>query len=298
MGEVTELATKRGRVRTIGLILGVVAAAILVVLWLSAFSVGEWQQALVLQFGKHIRTVTEPGLHYKVPFTQNVVYLDKRLLEYDAAPKELITRDKQQLVVDNFSRWRIVDPLKFYQSVRNEAGAQSRLDDIIYSNLRETLGRHTFRDVLSGDRELLMRELTEVCDKKAAAYGIQIVDVRIKRTDLPEKNEQNVYNRMRTERERQAKKFRAEGGEEARKIRALADKEARIIEAEAKKSADIINGEGDAKALSIFAKAYNQDPDFFSFTRTLEAYGKAMQEPVTLILPAESEFFRYLKEPK
>ncbi len=299
MAEVTELASRRKRTgRRAGLLLGALAAALLFALWLCAFSVGEWQQALVLQFGKHIRTISEPGLNFKVPFTQNVVYLDKRILEYDAAPKELITKDKQQLVVDNFSRWRIVDPLKYYQSVRTESGAQSRLDDIIYSNLREALGRHTFREIVSGDREAMMKALTKQCNDRAAAYGIEVVDVRIKRTDLPEKNERNVYNRMRTERERQAKKFRAEGEEEARKIRASADKEVQIIEAEASKQANIIRGEGDARALAIFAEAYNQDPDFFDFTRTLEAYREALQAPVTLVLPAESEFFRYLSQGK
>ncbi len=181
----------------------------------ATFQVGEWQQAIVLQFGRPMRTITEPGLYFKTPLAQNVIFFEKRLLEYDASPKELITQDKQQLVVDNFSRWRIVDPLLFYKTVITVGGAQSRLDDIIYSNLRQATGRMTLRDVVSGDRAAFMSSVTENSDKRARTYGIEVIDVRIKRTELPEKNELNVFNRMRTERQRQAKKFRAEGEEES-----------------------------------------------------------------------------------
>jgi len=216
----------------------------LVAAWnLALFQVPQWMQAIVVQLGDPVRTVQEPGLYLKLPFIQNVIYFDKRLLDYDASPKELLTKDKQQLVIDNYVRWRIRDPLQYYRTLRSESGAQSRLDDVVYSNLRETLGRHTLRDVVSERRAELMQEVTTKSDAKAREYGIEIVDVRIKRADLPEKNELNVFNRMRTERERLAKKFRAEGDEEARKIRSEADKQVQILLADARQQAEIKRGE-------------------------------------------------------
>lgn len=271
------------------------AATLAVAYWLACFQVGEWQQTIVLQFGKPVRSILEPGLYFKTPFAQNVVYLDKRLLEYDAAPKELITQDKQQLVVDNFSRWRIVDPLTFYQTMLNEAGAQSRLDDIIYSNLREAIGRTTLQHVVSGDRVALMQGVTDGSNEKAAAFGVEVVDVRIKRTELPEKNEQNIFSRMRTERERQAKKFRAEGEEESRKIRSQAEKSRQVILAEAGRAAEVIRGEADAKATDVYAAAYQRDPEFYRFMRTLEVYRTAFKERTTMVLDPRSEFLRLLE---
>jgi membrane protease subunit HflC len=266
-----------------------------VAVWnLALFRVPEWMQAVVVQLGEPVRTVQEPGLYVKVPFIQQVLYFDKRLLEYDASPKELLTKDKQQMVVDNYSRWRIRDPLQFYRSVRSEAGAQSRLDDIVYSNVREILGRHTLRDVVSEQRAQLMEDVTARSDRKAREYGIEVVDVRIKRADLPEKNEQNVFSRMRTERERQAKKFRAEGDEESRKIRSQADKEVQIILADARQKSEIIRGEADAQAVKIFAEAYGRDPEFYGLVRTLEAYRKTIGDGTTVILSPESDFFRLL----
>jgi membrane protease subunit HflC len=274
-----------------------VLAGLAVAVWnLALFTVPQWMQAVVIQLGDPVRTVREPGLYAKIPLIQNVLYFDRRLLEYDAAPKELLTRDKQQLVVDNYSRWRILDPLQFYRTVRNENGAQSRLDDVVYSNLRETLGRHTLRDVVNEQRETLMAEVTKKSDKKAREFGIEIVDVRIKRADLPEKNELNVFNRMRTERERLAKKFRAEGDEEARKIRSQADKEVQILLADARQKTEITRGHGDAEAVRIFAEAYGRDPEFYEFQRTLEAYRKTIGADTTLILSPKSEFFRLLTE--
>jgi membrane protease subunit HflC len=275
----------------------VIAAALLVGAWnLAAYSVPQWMQAIVVQLGDPVRTVREPGLYWKIPFIQNVLYFDQRLLEYDASPRELLTKDKQQLVVDNYSRWRIRDPLQFYRTVRNEEGAQSRLDDIIYSNLRETLGRHTLREIVNEKRAQLMEQVTKRSDEKAREYGIEVVDVVIKRADLPEKNEQNVFNRMRTERERQAKKFRAEGDEEARKIRSESDKQVQILLAEARKRAEITRGEGDALAVKIFADAYGRDIEFYQLVRTLEAYRKSLGEGTTVILSPNSDFFRYLKQ--
>jgi membrane protease subunit HflC len=278
-------------VATVGVLAALVAA------WnLALFSVPQWMQAIVVQLGEPVRTLKEPGLYAKLPFIQNVLYFDKRLLDYDASPKELLTKDKQQLVVDNYVRWRIRDPLQYYRTLRSESGAQSRLDDVVYSNLRETLGRHTLRDVVSDRRAELMQEVTSRSDAKAREYGIEIVDVRIKRADLPEKNELNVFNRMRTERERLAKKFRAEGDEEARKIRSEADKQVQILLADARQQAEIKRGEGDALAVKIFADAYGRDPEFYELVRTLEAYRKTIGDGTTLILSPRSDFFRLLNE--
>ena len=274
-----------------------VLAAVLVVGWnLVVYTVPQWEQAIVVQLGEPVRTVQEPGLYFKLPLVQNVLYFDKRLLAYDAAPKEILTKDKQQLVVDNFSRWRIRDPLQFYRTVRDEAGAQSRLDDVIYSIVRENLGRHTLREIMNEQRTEVMAEVTKESDAKARDYGIEVADVRIKRADLPEKNELNVFNRMRTERERLAKKFRAEGDEEARKIRSESDKEVQILTAEARKQAEITRGQGDAQAVKIFADAYGRDPEFYQLVRTLEAYRNSITEGTTLILSPNSEFLRYLKQ--
>lgn len=272
--------------------------AVGVVYSLVCFRVGEWESAIVLQFGKPVRTVMEPGLNTKLPFIQNVVYFEKRMLEYDAAPRVLITTDKQQLVVDNFARWRIVEPLVFYKSVLTEAGAQSRLDDIIYSSIREAAAKRSLYEIVSGDREDLLASVTEEARAKAGGYGIEIIDVRIKRADLPEKNEQNVYRRMRTERERQAKKFRAEGEEESRKIRSRAAREREVLLADAKREAELLRGEGDAKAIKIYADAYERDPEFYAFQRTLEAYRKSLGEGTRIVLTPSSEFLSGLQSSK
>ena len=274
-----------------------VALGLLLGVWnLATYRVPQWMQAIVVQLGEPVRTVQEPGFYFKIPFIQNVLYFDKRLLDYDASPRELLTKDKQQLVVDNYSRWRIRDPLQFYRTVRSEAGAQLRLDDVIYSIVRENLGRHTLREIMNEKRTEVMTEVTKESDAKARDYGIEVADVRIKRADLPEKNELNVFNRMRTERERLAKKFRAEGDEEARKIRSESDKEVQILTAEARKQAEITRGQGDAHAVKIFADAYGRDPEFYQLVRTLEAYRNSITEGTTLILSPDSEFFRYLKQ--
>ena len=269
---------------------------LLVAVWnLAFFTVPTWMQAVVLQLGEPVRTVREPGLYMKIPFVQSVLYFDRRLLDYDASPKELLTRDKQQLVVDNYTRWKIIDPLKYYQAVRDEAGAQSRLDDIIYSNLRENFGRQTLLEILSTKREELMTDITHKSDEATRDYGIEVVDVRVKRADLPEKNEQNVFGRMRTERERLAKKYRAEGDEEARKITSGAERDVRVLLAEAQRDAEIARGQGDAEAVRIYADAYGRDPEFFSLTRTLDAYRRALPDSTSLVLSPDSDFLRFLK---
>jgi modulator of FtsH protease HflC len=272
------------------------AIGLLVAVWnLALFTVPQWMQAMVVQLGEPVRVVREPGLYWKIPFIQQVTYFDRRLLDYDASSKDILTIDKQQLSVDNYSRWRIADPLQFYRTVRDERGAQSRLDDIVYSDLRETLGRHTLREIVSDKRDQLMADVTARSAEKAKVYGIEVVDVRIKRADLPEKNEQTVFGRMRSERERQAKKFRAEGDEEARKIRSESDKQVQILLADATQQAEVIRGDGDANATRVFAEAYGRDPDFYAFQRTLEAYRSALTSGTTVILSPKSEFFRFLE---
>jgi modulator of FtsH protease HflC len=272
------------------------AIGLLVAVWnLALFTVPQWMQAMVVQLGEPVRVVREPGLYWKIPFIQQVTYFDRRLLDYDASSKDILTIDKQQLSVDNYSRWRIADPLQFYRTVRDERGAQSRLDDIVYSDVRETLGRHTLREIVSDKREALMTDVTARSAEKAKVYGIEVVDVRIKRADLPEKNEQTVFGRMRSERERQAKKFRAEGDEEARKIRSESDKDVQILLADAQQTGQVMRGTGDAQATHIFAEAYGRDPDFYAFQRTLDAYRTSLTSGTTLILSPKSEFFRFLE---
>jgi len=278
------------------IVIGGVAVLVWFVWTQATFQVDQWKQAIVLQLGEPVRTVREPGLYLKLPLVQNVLYFDKRLLDYAAEPKEVLTRDKQQLLVDNYSRWRIHDPLQFYRSVRDENYAQSRLDDIVYSNVLETLGRHSLRDIVSDQRAELMEQVTKRSDAKAREYGIEIVDVRVKRADLPEKNEQYVFDRMRTERERLARKYRAEGEEESRKIRSGSDKEVQILLADARQQAEIVRGEGDARAVEVFADAYGRDPEFYELLRTLEAYRKTIGEGTTVILSPHSEFFRFLNQ--
>ena len=280
-----------------GLITAVVIVAIgLFILGASPlFVVDVTQTAIVVELGKPKRTVTEPGLYVKVPFVQEVTYFDKRLLDYDSDAQDVITQDKKTLLLDNFAKWRIVDPLKVYQAFQSQRGALQRLHDIIYSELRVELGRHDLLEIVSMTRAQLMRVVTERANEKASAYGIEIQDVRIKRADLPEQNEKAVFARMQAERERQAKQYRAEGAEEAQKIRSDAEKDKEIILAEAYKESEELRGAGDAKAFRIYADAYRQDPRFFEFTRSMEAYKKSFNEKSTLVMSPDSEFFRFLK---
>ena len=269
-----------------------------IILNLSLFTVDEKQQAIILQFGKPIRTIQKPGLNAKIPFIQTVSYFEDRLLEYDAAPTEIVTKDKKNLVIDNYARWQITDPLAFMQAVRDENGAQLRLRDIVYSELRVELGRYDLIDIVSVHRDTIMEVVTEKCNEKSQKYGINIVDVRIKRADLPVENEKAVFQRMRAERIRQANQYRSEGAEEALKIRALTDKEKVIILADAYKIAETNRGEGDARALKIYADAFQKDPTFYRFLRTLEAYKKTLNNNTTIVLSTESEFFRLLESIK
>jgi len=260
------------------------------------FSLSETEQAVITQLGRPVRLVQTPGLHIKVPFLQQLTVFERRLLDYDSAPAPVITRDRKNLVVDNYAKWFIQDPLKFLQTVQNEAGAQARLDDILYSKVREQLGLHDLVEVIATERDAIMRAVTRSSHEAAAAYGIAVVDVRIKRADLPPENAQAVYGRMRTEREREAKRYRSEGQEEALKIRAETDKLRTIMLAEAYEKEQAIRGEGDAQAIRIYAEAFQQDADFYTFVRTLEAYRKSLKGKTTLLLPPHMEFLKYLRE--
>lgn len=282
--------------KIIALIFIVMVAAI--ILSGSVFTVDETKQVIVTQLGKYVRTVTEPGMDFKIPFLQSLNRFEKRVLEYDAAAAKVITSDKKHLVIDNYARWRIIDPLKFYQTVRNEHGAQGRLDDIVFSEIREEMARHTLTEIVSVNREAIMEKVHQQCNRKAKEYGIEIIDVRIKRADLPQEVAHSVYARMRAERQRIAKKYRSEGEEEAVKIRATTDKEKTILLAEAYRQAQKLKGEGDAAAIKIYADAFERDPEFYSFVGTLEAYKKALRKDTTLVLPSDSEFFEYLSSPR
>jgi membrane protease subunit HflC len=260
----------------------------------SLFIVDEKEQVLLTQLGKYVKTVPDPGLYLKIPFLQNIEKFENRVLEYDAAAAEILTSDKKKLVIDNYARWQIANPLKFYQTVRSEAGAQERLDDIIFSEIREELARHTLTEIVAENRNSLMQTVTAQCREKADEYGIDIIDVRIKRADLPSGVAHSVYARMKAERDRIAKKYRSEGEEEAVKIRALTDKEKTIMLAESYQLAEKLKGEGDAGAIKIYAEAFERDPEFYAFVKTLETYEKSLKKDTTIILPANSEFFKYL----
>ncbi len=281
-----------------GLITAVIAVTIgLFVLGASPlFVVDVTQNAIVVQLGAPVKNITEPGLYVKVPFIQEVTYFDKRLLDYDSDPQDVITQDKKTLLLDNFAKWRITDPLKVYQNFQSQRGALQRLHDIIYSELRVELGRHDLLEIVATGRADLMKIVTQRANEKASAYGIEIQDVRIKRADLPEQNEKAVFARMQAERERQAKQYRAEGAEEAQKIRSDAEKDREIILAQAYKEAEELRGAGDAKAFKVYADAYRQDPKFFEFTRSMEAYKKTFKDKSTVVMSPDSEFFRYLKQ--
>lgn len=274
----------------------VVLIVVLVLVGGSLYTVDETKQAIVLQLGKPVGGIKDPGLHVKIPFIQDVKFFERRLLDYDASPAEILTSDKKNLVVDNFAKWRIIDPLKFYKTVRNVAGALSRLDDIIFAEVRVELGRHIMADTISKSRTDIMTQVTERADKNAREYGITILDVRIKRADLPQENERAIFGRMRTERERQAKKYRSEGREAAIRLTSTADKERTIILAEAFRESQVLRGEGDAEAARIYAEAYGKDTEFYSFTRSLEAYRISLGSDSTMVLSGKDDFLKYIRK--
>ncbi|MDC2986892.1 protease modulator HflC [Candidatus Pelagibacter bacterium] len=260
----------------------------------SLFIVQEISQAIVLQFGDPKKIVTKAGLNFKLPFIQNVVYLDKRILNLDNDPEEVIAADQKRLIVDAFARFKIIDPLKFYISVGNERVARSRLSTIINSRIRGVLGTQELATLLSTDRARQMQIIQSQVNEEAKNFGITIVDVRIKRADLPPANSEAIYKRMQTEREREAKEFRAQGAEIAQKIRSTADKDVTVILAQANKKSEIMKGEGDGERNKIFANAFGRDPQFFAFYRAMQAYEKALIGGETsLVLSPDSEFFKF-----
>ena len=259
--------------------------------------VDETEQIVILQFGKPIRTITDPGLNWKFPAPfQTSDTFEKRLLEYDVPPEEILSRDNKSLIIDNYVRWKITDPLLFLKTVKAIPTAKTRLDDIVYSELRQELGTHDMVEIITENRELIMEKVTIASNEETRKFGIEIIDVRIRRVDLPQENESSIYARMEAERKRQANKFRSEGEEEAQKIRAATDRDKTVILAEAYKQAQKIRGEGEARALDIYATSFSKDPSFYEFQKTLETYEKIIDQKTTLVLPADSKLFKNLAQ--
>lgn len=287
--------------RRLASLLALVAAAAVALVWAGALGIGpvvitrEGEQKLVLQFGNPRLQLTEPGMALRIPLIEEVRAFDARLLYLNSEPQLIQTRDEERLVVDNYVMWRIADPLAFYRSFpTGRAGAEEQIDRAVRADVRDVIGRRTLNEVLTTRRVEIMETITRQSDEGLRDFGVQVLDVRINRTELPPGTEENVFARMRTERERLGRKYRAEGGEEARRIRAEADRDARVLVAEARRDSEILRGEGDARAARIYAEAYQGDADFYSFVRSLEAYRKTIGKGTTLVLPPDHEFFRIL----
>ncbi len=277
----------------------IVLLAVAAALMSALFTVNQTQQALVLQFGEPKRTIQEPGLAFKLPFIQDVEYYERRVLSLipqDA--EEVILADQKRLQVDAFARYRIADPLLFYQTVRNEFGARARLESIIDSSVRRVLGKETLASILTGERIEINGSIRDEVNNSVTALGIEIIDVRLRRADYPEATSQNIFNRMKSEREREAREFRATGEEEAQKIRADAEKTRTVIVAEAQRSAQELRGSGDSEAIRIYAESFGRDPEFFSFYRSMQAYRESMGEEsnTSMVISPNSSFFRFFKD--
>jgi membrane protease subunit HflC len=286
------------RLNVLGGVVAVIAVAVLIVVWSSLFNVYQTQQALVVRLGQPVRVVSDPGLHVKVPFIDTVINVDRRILDLEAPPQEVIASDQKRLVVDAFARYRIQDPLRFYQTLGSITGANSQLSILLNSALRRVLGEVTFTHVVRDQRAELMNRIQKLMDQEARSYGIQVVDVRIRRADLPEQNSQAVYQRMQTERQREAAEFRAQGAQRAQEIRSRADREVTVLVAEAQSKAEQIRGEGDAKRNQIFAEAFSKDPGFFAFYRSMQAYEAGLKSKDTrFLLKPDSNFFRFFADP-
>lgn len=278
-----------------GLVISLVILAVAFVIGSSAFfTVSETEQVLVRRFGEPKRVISEPGLNVKIPFIDTATYFDKRLLSFDGDSQEIPTVDQKQLIVDAFARYQIVDPLRFFQTVGTVVGMEARLPNVINSSLRQVLGDVPLSEILTKERSSLMRKSTKIATENAEEFGIEIVDVRMKRVDLPSENSQAVFRRMQTQREQEARKFRAEGDKESRTIRANADRQQRIILAEARKQAEILRGEGDAQAQAIYNNAYTKDREFFDFWRSMQAMERGLgSDSTTYVGPPSGDFFRY-----
>lgn len=278
--------------------------ALLVVVILAALAmpqifyfVDETDQVVITQFRRPVRTVTAPGLHIKIPFIQAVNRFEKRILRSDPEPTEYLTLDKKRVIVNHVSRWRIVEPLAFLERIRTEGAALSRLDDIIFSQLRAELAKHELEEIIDERRESIMEDVTVATQERLSPFGIEIVDVRIKRADLPEEVHASVFNRMVAERQRIAKRYRSQGEEESRKIRGDTDREQQIILAEAYEKAQDLQGQGDARAAAIYADAFGRDPEFYNYVRSLEAYRAVLDDRTLLILPSNTSLLQYLRSP-
>lgn len=286
------------RTNFIGGIAAILIIAALFVAYSSLFTVYQTQQALVLRLGQPVHVINEPGLHVKLPFIDNVIAIDKRILDLEAPAQEVIASDQKRLVVDAFARYRIKDPLRFYQTLGSIQGANSQLAILMNSALRRVLGEATFIHVVRDQRADLMLRIRDLVDREATGYGIQVVDIRIRRADLPEQNSQAVYQRMQTERQREAAEFRAQGAQRAQEIRSRADREVTVLVAEATSQSEQIRGEGDSIRNQIFADAFNKDADFFTFYRSMQAYESALKSTDTrLVLKPDTNFFRYFNDP-
>jgi membrane protease subunit HflC len=282
----------------IGGIAGILLIAALIVSYSSLFTVYQTQQALVVRLGKVVRVVDEPGLNVKLPFIDNVIDIDKRILDLEAPAQEVIASDQKRLVVDAFARYRIKDPLRFFQTLGSKPAADSQLNILLNSALRRVLGESTFIQVVRDERAELMARIRDLINHEAASYGIEVVDARIRRADLPEQNSQAVYQRMQTARQREAAEYRAQGLQQAQEIRSKADREVTVLVADATSKSEQIRGEGDATRNKIFADAFNKDPDFFSFYRSMQAYENGLKPNDTrLVLNPDSNFFRYFNNP-
>jgi len=266
-------------------------------LYSTFFIIKETHQAIVLQFGSPKKIYKDAGLHYKIPFIQNVQLIDRRVLEIDAPPEEIIASDQKRVIIDAFAKYIITDPLKFAITVGNERVANSRLGTIINARIRGVVGKDPLESLLSSNRNKIMQQITQQVAEEASDFGMKVIDVRIKRADLPVANSEAIFKRMQTERSREAKEFRAEGAELAQEIKAKADKDVAIILAEAKKKSQILRGEGDGQRNKIFADAFGRDPEFFSFYRAMQSYEKSLQSGQTsLVLSPDSDFFKYFGE--
>ena len=261
------------------------------------YFVDETDQVVITQFRRPVRTVTAPGLHIKIPFIQAVNRFEKRILRSDPDPTEYLTLDKKRVIVNHVSRWRIVEPLQFLERIRTEGAALSRLDDIIFSQLRAELAKHELEEIIDERRETIMESVTAATQERLSPFGIEIVDVRIKRADLPEEVHASVFNRMVAERQRIAKRYRSQGEEESRKIRGDTDREQQIILAEAYEKAQDLQGQGDARAAAIYAEAFGRDPEFYNYLRSLEAYRAVLDDNTLLLLPSDTALFQYLRSP-
>lgn len=283
--------------RTVLIVTGVLVIIAGIVVSSAAFIVHQTEQAIVLRFGDPKQVIQEPGLHFKVPFVDDVTYFDSRILDYAPPQEEIIAADQKRLVVDSFARYRIADPLEFYKTVTTELSARARLAGIMSASLRRVVGNETLASVLSEERVDIIERIRTDVNEAAAKFGIDVVDVRIRRADLPQANAEAIYQRMQTERDREAKEFRAQGAEVAQRIRARAERERTVLIAESQRQSQVLRGEGDAEAIRVYADAFGKDPEFFSFYRSMEAYRKALKpDGTTMVLSPDSDFFKFFRD--